>query len=66
MKGLKTEIVNDSDYAWTWQSNLAMCVFEEGVSKPAANRAAAKFMNLLFDVDMTIHKSFKNTQIVDD
>ena len=59
---LKVAVNNDSEYAWSWHCNLAMSAYDEGLSKPAANRSAARFMKLLFDVDMTKHEYFKDTQ----
>ena len=63
MEVLTEAVRQDPDYAWTWQANLAASAFDEGMEIDAANRAAARFMKLLFKVDMTKHKLFVNTQV---
>jgi hypothetical protein len=62
---LREAFHNDPEYAWSWHCNLAMSAYDEGLCKPAANRAAARFMRLAFDIDMTKHEFFSNTQIKD-
>ena len=62
ISNLKASFQRDPGYAWAWQCNLAMCAYDEGLNKPAANRSAARFMKLLFDIDMTKHKYFDDTQ----
>ena len=52
---LKSAIRNDPDYAWGWQSNIAMSFVDQGGSREAANRAAANFLHMFADVDMTKH-----------
>jgi hypothetical protein len=59
---LKQAILDDPEYAWAWHCNLAMSAYDEGLPRPAANRAAARFMKILFDIDMTKHEFFKDTQ----
>ena len=59
---LKTAIHEDSEYAWSWQCNLAMAAYDEGLDHSAANRSAARFMQNLFDIDMTKYEYFKETQ----
>jgi hypothetical protein len=59
---LTVAIKDDPDYAWGWQCNIAMASFDEGLNKPAANRAAARFMRNCFGVDMTKHEHFEETQ----
>ena len=63
---LKEVMHQDPNYAWSWQCNLAMCAYDEGVSHAAANRAAARFISLLFDIDMTTSEHFKRTQVVEE
>lgn len=62
MKGLLTRLAfwwlarsirADHDYAWSWHCNLAMAAYDEGLEHHAANRAAGRFMHLLFDIDTT-------------
>jgi hypothetical protein len=62
MKALANEIRNDPMYAWSWHCSLAMTAHDEGLDKPAANRASARFMKMAFDVDMTKHEFFADTQ----
>jgi len=50
---LKWQIQHDSDYAWTWQHDLAAASIDEGRTHFQANRAAARFMKSCFDVDVT-------------
>ena len=58
---LKSAMATDPDYAWSWQCNIAMAMFDElgplvtpsGLSHEVCNRAAARFMKLCFDVDVT-------------
>ena len=58
---LKKAFKNDPEYAWAWHCNIAMSAYDEGLDKPAANRSAARFMRL-FDIDMTKHEHFMDTQ----
>lgn len=51
-------IKSDKDLAWGWQCNIAMCAVDEGVEHKTANRAAARFMRLLFGVDVTNFKEY--------
>jgi hypothetical protein len=62
MDTLKKAFENEPDYAWGWQCNLAMSAYDEGLSKPKANLAAARFMKLAFNIDMTKHEHFADTQ----
>lgn len=59
---LKAAVRLDPAYAWSWHCNLAMSFFDEGGDKPAANRGAARFMQLLFGVDTSKHEHFAATQ----
>lgn len=62
MEKLSEVIKNDPDYAWAWHCNVAMSAFDEGLCKPAANRAAGRFMAIAFKVDTTKHEHFPETQ----
>jgi len=53
---------SDQDYSWAWLCNISVSAQDEGLNRPAANRAAARFMKLLFDIDMTEHEHFQSTQ----
>lgn len=59
MHTLKQAIIEDPGYAWGWHSNIAMAAFDEGLSHEKANKAAARFMKLAFDVDMTKNEFYK-------
>ena len=50
---IKKAIAQDPDYAWTWQSNLAVCYMDEGATHQQANLAAARFMSTAFNFDVT-------------
>ena len=62
MCDLRKGITNDPDWAWGWHCNIAMSSYDEGLDLPAANRAAARFMKILLDIDMTKHEHFADTQ----
>lgn len=51
MNALKAAIQDDPGYAWSWHCNVTCCAMDEGVEHDAANRIAARFMKLAFDVD---------------
>lgn len=50
---IERKMREDSDLAWSWHSNIAVCFMDEGGSHEQANKAAARFMKLAFDVDVT-------------
>jgi len=51
---LKHAIRRDDSYAWSWHCGIAMAFVDEaGVAHATANRAAARFMQMCFDVDVT-------------
>jgi len=62
METLKQAFKDDPEYAWAWHCNLAMAAYDEGLPKPAANRSAARFMSIAFDIDMTKHEFYSDTQ----
>jgi hypothetical protein len=54
-------VVNhDRDYAWVWQCSLAMAILDEGGSHELSNRAAARFLQQIFAVDITKFAEFKD------
>ena len=62
---IQAALQNDPDYAWSWQSVIAMCCYDEVVkfygNKKAheiGNKAAANFMSMCYDVDMTKHPHY--------
>lgn len=48
---VRDAMVADSEYAWSWHCNIAMASVDEGMDHAAANRAAARFMQICFGVD---------------
>lgn len=58
-KILRLAMKHSEGYAWSWQCNLACAAMDNGVSHERANRAAATFMQRLFDVDMTATPMFQ-------
>lgn len=50
---LKAAIRSDTDYAWTWHCNVAMAFQDAGGTHEEGNRGAARFMQTVFDVDVT-------------
>lgn len=51
MNRLTQQMHEDPAYAWSWHCNIAACAMDEGLSHAAANRTAARFMKLAFDMD---------------
>lgn len=62
LDALKKSVHSDAEYAWGWQSNLAACSMDEGLDRAAANRAASRFMSILFEYDVTKHPRYAETQ----
>ena len=62
LKVIKQAFEEDFGYAWAWHCNLAMASYDEGLDLAAANRAAARFIRILLDYDITESEEFKNTQ----
>lgn len=63
VNSLKEAMRSDPDYAWAWHCNLAICYYDESeLDLPLCNRAAARFMKLAFEIDMTKHRNFRATQ----
>lgn len=58
-EALKKAIQEDHSYAWSWHCNVAMPFQDEGGNHEQANRAAARFMQMLFDLDVTTFKEWK-------
>ena len=50
---LSQAMQNDQDLAWTWHCNIAVGSLDEGVDHKTANLAAARFMSVVFGVDVT-------------
>jgi hypothetical protein len=48
---LKAAMHADPGYAWSWHCVIACAGMDEGLEHAAANRAAARFMRMCFDVD---------------
>lgn len=60
---LKQAIHADPEYAWSWHCNIAMASVDQGMHPHAANRAAAHFMLVCFDVDTTATEQWKSLDI---
>lgn len=66
---LRQAILEDHNYAWSWQCNLAMAFFDSWTNgnRPAdihkkANEGAARFMCNLFGVDVTQFDEWKSLE----
>lgn len=57
---LKSQLKADPEMAFSWHCNIACCFMDEGGSRETANRAAARFMQHAFGVDMTEHPNWKD------
>lgn len=58
MQTLVAALKTDPDYAWTWHCNVAMAALDEGLGHYEANKAAARFMSWLAQIDTTTHPGF--------
>jgi len=61
MGEVRTAIQVDPEYAWSWHCNIAMASVDEGMEHGAANRAAARFMDLCFGVDTSKNRHYSET-----
>jgi hypothetical protein len=50
---LRQAMHDDPEYAWSWHCNIAMASVDEGRTHFQANRAAARFMQNCFGIDIT-------------
>lgn len=48
---LSKAMKEDPSYAWSWHCNLAMPIYDQGVSHSTANLAAARLMEHIFNAD---------------
>lgn len=62
VKRLCKALRDDLDYAWSWHCNVAMTAYDAGCPHDVANEGAARFMQLLADVDTREHFAFEGTQ----
>ena len=51
MAHLSAAMNDDPAYAWSWHCTIACCAMDEGLAHEAADKAAARFMRLAFDVN---------------
>ena len=58
-RALSEALQNDSSYAWSWHSNLAVCFIDAGGTHTQANKAAAQFMLNAFGVNVTSFSEWK-------
>lgn len=56
---LKSQLQTDSDLAFGWHCTVACCFRDSGASHEKANKAAAEFMKIAFDIDMRDTKRWK-------
>jgi hypothetical protein len=61
---LKNFIVNDPEYAWLWQCNLAMAADAERIDIHTANRIGHRFMRMVFGVEPTEPKSVETRFLI--
>lgn len=57
LDGLRASLQASPELVWAWHCNLAMPIMDElNCTHEQANRAAARLMRALFDVDVTAHE----------
>ncbi len=56
---LSKEMQEDHSYAWSWHCNIAMASQDEGMCHTKANRAAAHFMYIAFQIDTSSFEEYK-------
>lgn len=61
---LKSELEKDTDYLWSWQSNLAMAFYDvlpESIPNKhrVCNEGARNFIDRLFNIDISKHQEYK-------
>lgn len=61
---LKSAMIADPDFAWAWHCNIAVCAMDAGVRHQIANEGAARFMQLLFDVDTRENPGFPRPELL--
>jgi len=59
MKILIDNMKADSEIAWAWHCNIAVPMQDEGIEHILSNRAAARIMYNLFNIDITKHKHYQ-------
>ena len=57
---LQKALQQDKSYAWGWHSNIAVSFQDEGGEFVQSNLAAARFMKLAFDIDVTKFDEWRN------
>jgi hypothetical protein len=58
---LEETIQADPEYAWSWHCNIAMPIMDSiGIPHELADRAAARIMSNLFNVDTSQHIYYQN------
>lgn len=61
--GLKEALRVDPEYAWTWQSHIAISLMDSlNASNRDSNIAAARIMKNLFNYDVTQNPFFKELE----
>lgn len=57
---LSAAMKEDFDYAWSWHSNIAMSYYDEDGDAKLANKAAARFMQMCFGIDIESSDRYKD------
>jgi hypothetical protein len=65
MQVLAAALQGSPDYAWAWACNIAMSFVDEGGEHAMANRAAARFLQMLAKADITQLPQYQQTQALD-
>lgn len=58
---IKKAVQEDEDYAWGWQSNVAVPFIDKGLSHKEANDGAAIFMDIAFGINIKENRFYKST-----
>jgi len=63
LQTLQEALAADDEFAWSWHCNIAMASVDEGMPHPDANRAAARFMQTCFGIDITKSKQWASLNL---
>ena len=64
MEELTRKLVDDEGYAWSWHCNIAMAFQDEGGSHESSNKAAARFMQNAFGIDLRGTELYKSVSLL--
>lgn len=51
IRQMRRSSIGTNSWAWSWHCNIAVCAQDEGLEYQASQRAASRFMRLLFGFD---------------